>query len=215
MTFFKNGDRHYRLPLRGHQTMLRDTTNYERVRKKFLDQFESDGEVYLYRREMRGMGVPVSAAERDLLTEQYMQRCQRSAVFGGIAIVFLIVALVILGVGRYYWIAGWILFVLGMAVIRQWVSGSVMRAFGDRPRAGENRSWIEAEKLRGRQRKWRDLVLPALLDLTVLHHAFGRHTTEVERAMFLLAGVWILGTMAHTAFRIWQSRRSDAATSSG
>ncbi|HEX4859607.1 MAG TPA: hypothetical protein VFV07_00130, partial [Rhizomicrobium sp.] len=44
--------------------MLRNE-NYERLRQKFVDQFEPDGQGFLYRKFMRDAPIPVSAAERN------------------------------------------------------------------------------------------------------------------------------------------------------
>ncbi|WP_172840836.1 hypothetical protein [Allosphingosinicella indica] len=69
----------------------------DRLRKMFADQFEQDGESFLYRRDLKGAAIRVTQAERDEFVASFNRTARYifwSLVPGSVFVIFLLAWLV-------------------------------------------------------------------------------------------------------------------------
>ena len=168
----------------------------ERVRQTFSEQFVSDGQRILYRKNLKAAPIEVSAQERDRFIEQFGRwlRWMTGGVF--------VATMLVIGAGAWFCASheidlsppitvATIALLLGPFVATiQWAWNAPARRLADRPRVGQALSPEEARRAALARLTWGRLGLAAAMTLVVL--------TRVDWRADLLGG-WNLCWLALSA----------------
>lgn len=163
---------------------------FEQSRQLFADQFEAEGDHYLYRRSLKGAPITVSAAER----ERYVATYDKSAKFASRFILWGAIALAAIFIGhnmvsstlpKAYFLAGIILIIALSLVPTFWANHLPVRELRGRETVGEARSRAEVKALH-------------LARLT-----YGELGLQVLAGVILLVGLSIKVDLLHGWNRLW------------
>ncbi len=125
----------------------------EYFRSSFAEQFEADGDTYLYRRFRKGAPVRVSARERDDFVANFERSYKRAYLSMMIGLFVLMMAMVATTVAMGHELAEYVIY----SVIASWTSvflfahyriwNAPARALERRPAAGQERSRAEMREI--------------------------------------------------------------------
>jgi hypothetical protein len=193
--------------------MLR-SNRHERAFQLFADQFEADGQDYLYRKNMRGAPVRVTVAERDAFVAEY-RRAYPWMIWGIVACtaVLIAVAVVLMPEGMRdtplatygapavviaCFVAGW---------YRMWTAPA--RALQRRPPEGPQRSRAEMRQLTLAKMTWGQLAASAAGAAYAWWHVAAGHDVLAGWLRLWTFGGVVLGVLlAWRAFQKWQAGTS-------
>lgn len=125
----------------------------ERADRAFADQFEPDGKIFLYRKQMKGAPILVSAAERERFINQfYLSRilskcCLVAAVLGFAALQYFYFSGVGSDLSQWATYAAFILFMAAFVAANRWAWDAPARALRGRGTVGEARTTAEVRSL--------------------------------------------------------------------
>jgi len=184
---------------------------FDKVREAFANQFEPDGDHFIYRRYMKGAPVRVSAAERD----EFIRAFDRFIRFGQWGIFVGTIAL-LLGVVAYSMQsdqdlsggAAWL--VLGIVLmaympVYYWAWNRPARQLRDRQPIGAPRSRAEMRARMFSKMTYSQLMQGAGMALVVpiIASRLGNLLVGWNRLWLVMAGLLLL-LMAIQAFRKWR-----------
>ena len=181
----------------------------------FATQFESDGKQgYLYRRNGRGAGIPVSAVERDAFVRTY--RRQFWWLFGGFLVATIIAIVTVTLVGIHFHLgdvlpgfAGPIAFtvILSMGVILavRHANNAPHRALAGRASVGPERSGEEAREIALARQSWAQIfgILAGFL-VAFAHEASRQDVLHGWARLWLVFLALGVGASLYAAVRKWQ-----------
>ena len=177
--------------------------HFEEARQLFADQFEAEGDHYLYRRNMKEAPIQVSAAERDRYIEAYNKSTKISArlvFWAAIALVALFVtySMVSSDLPEVYLYGGVVLIIAVSLTPIYWARSKPARELRGRGAVGEARSRAEMKALRLNRLTYFDLatapmtgaVLLFMLSAKVdLLHGWNRLWLALIALIFVLTAV--------------------------
>jgi uncharacterized membrane protein len=190
--------------------MFRDH-HFDRVQEMFADQFEPDGDDFLYRRSMKGAPIRVSRAERDAFLADFGKRFKyakwaivpATLLLIGLLVVFLPDAdgpsfelFIYIGTG---------LIIASFMIGHYWAWNAPARQLVRRPELGKARPRAEMRRIMLARMTYRQLAtaaagMAALLFMvsedTDLLHGWGRFWLGFSAVVF--------GGVAFQAFRKWR-----------
>ena len=186
----------------------------ERVRKLFADQFQPDGDAFVYRKNMKGVPIHVSEAERDAFVFAFNRRSLywMWSIFP--ATLLLIGGLVAFGPdanGPYAHIAifvGLAVILTPMMVGYYWAFKAPARELAQRPALGEALTADEVRKLRFSKMTYQNLGFAVLGSLGLLWKVSTR--TDVLHGwgtLWLVFTAAIISVAGVQAFRKWRFER--------
>ena len=188
--------------------------HFDRVHEFFADQFEPEGADFVYRKNMKGAPIRVSAPERDAFVAAFKRayRIAFWAVTAGTIFVILLLALwtpdpesVEGQVGMYG--------TVGMAVAlllatHYWLWAAPARALERRPALGQPRSRDEVRRLALARLSYGQLAVPVLFALVMLWSESMKAGVFHGWGLFwLVFAVAITVAAAFQAFRKWRGER--------
>jgi hypothetical protein len=186
----------------------------DHVRRAFEDQFEPDGDGFLYRKSMRGAPVRVSAAEREAFVAAFVRARRRLTweMFGETLLLMLGFASLSVATGRDLPEG---LFYAGMgALIALWFvlwlrnQSAPARALERRAPVGRDRSRAEMRRLAAERMGWGTIAASGLLlPLLAFGWASDARPGSFEHWLWLAAVPLSAGGAALIARRKWQAGR--------
>jgi hypothetical protein len=190
------------------------TDSWAQSKQFFADQFELNGDAYLYRRSQKGAPIRVSAEERQRFIDDYARRLRYSTwgIVGGLIVVIalsfwwtLSTASELPDAAMYAAIGAVAVACVGYAM---WVQGAPARELARRTPVGRERTREEMRRVLLARTTYRHLAALALtgavLPLTLrsqrdLLHGWGRLWLGFSAIVIIL--------VAATAFRKWRMER--------
>jgi len=189
---------------------------YDRVRQLFADQFEEDGDGYLFRKNLKGPAVQVSADERDAFVATFNRSFTR-LTWGLIATLTAFTGMLLAWVLRtnvehvaapIYIGIGLMLTVFMLVSMKVW--GAPERALAGRPAAAPELTKDEVKRLAMQRLTWGRLgsaTATFTVALVIVSLRFNL-MAGWNRLWLALAGV-ALAALAYRAFRKWRFDRLD------
>ncbi len=188
----------------------------DRVRQLFEDQFEPDGSGYIYRKNMKGEPVKVTASERDAFIKDFARTMRIGMLLVVIGTILLIVLLAATGldpdkttgqIGVYGGIAAMLLLFM-IFHFRAW--NRPARALQDRVSLGHARTREEARDAFIRRTSYGQYATYSALSVALFWRYAGTH--DVLHGWPRIAPVLlalILGAFGWRVFQKWQLERGD------
>nr|WP_314470455.1 hypothetical protein [uncultured Sphingomonas sp.] len=190
--------------------------HFDRVRELFADQFEPDGQDFIYRKSMKGAPIRVSQSERDVFLADFKRRL-RYATWGILPAVLLLISALVVFVpdtdapssDLYIYLGVGIIIVFFM-VPYYWAWNAPARELERRPTLGAARSRAEVRQVMLARMSYGQLAIgvgamAALLfkvsEDTDLFHGWGR--------LWLVFAVVMVAGIAFQAFRKWRFDRAN------
>ena len=185
---------------------------YARSRELFADQFEAQGDDYLYRRGLKDAPKRVTTAERDAFVEDYVRSIKRST--------WAIVGLVMLGIMIGVFVFSdsdqqWLPYVLvgpatiGALAVHRRSYDAPARALERRPVAGSAWSDGEIGQRVSARVGYRELAVATGFAALMASKAFDDDgAVRGWHALWLVAGVLLALGIAYRAARKWQIERA-------
>lgn len=177
----------------------------------FSEQFEPDGEAFVFRSRRRGAAIPVSAVEREAFVADF----RRSFIWltwgytGALMAVLVLLAIFVpalLDESNQLWIFGVVIAsVIPVLIVNHLLWDAPLRQLGRRPTVGKERSRSEAKRLFLSELGWGQLLASwAFIPITFIFsssrwdiwHGWGR-------LWLVFIGV-VAGVLLYQMFRKWQ-----------
>jgi len=194
---------------------LFQNARFDRVRELFVDQFEADGNGYIYRRNSKGPAIRVTSAERDMFIADFSRSLNRlwwGLILGMVVAIGGCVAWFAIEGGDVsewsIWIGLLPVFVLYMLFWRRaW--NAPTRKLATRSQVAPERSKDEFRRLMLQRLTWGRLGGAAASFAIAMFYLGRRFNLLVgwNRLWLVLAGVAFLALLRQ-AFRKWQFDRS-------
>lgn len=190
----------------------------DRVRQLFADQFEIDGEAFLYRKNMKGAPVRVSASERDEFIAAFNHRL-RYRLWGIIPGTILLIAVLVIFTPDVRSVTSQIVMYIGLGILLAifmcaywWAWTAPFRELERRPTLGAPRSRAETRKVMLARMTYGQLGAGLLAIAALLFEADAKNDLLVgwNRLWLVVAALGVIG-IAFQAHRKWRfdSTRPD------
>ena len=184
---------------------------FDRLRQFFADQFEPDGNGFLYRQNMKDAPIRVSQAERDRYVQSYDKFTRRGFWGMTAATILLILVFVTLSVGTgqeisaAYLYAGVGVIIAGFVGASRWARGLPMRELRGRGTVGEARSRTEVSKRFFAKTSYGQIAIAAAGALVAVTKIdFHRDLFSGSNLVWSLLGAFVLGASLFAALRKWR-----------
>lgn len=190
------------------------TESIEQLKTSFADQFEADGDGFLYRKEQKGPAIRVNAGEREDFIKAYGRALRYSIWVIAVGTVFVIIGTVLLWPEMLD--HQWVLYValFGMVAVaagfQLWSRYAPARALRDRLPAKPARSNAEITRRSLTKLTYGQLAIGALAAPFVVWNASRRQDVLHGGGLFwTLAGAALFALVAVQAFRKWRFEAKD------
>jgi len=192
--------------------MFGNSRHFDRVHELFAEQFEPDGQDYLYRRSQKGAPIRVSAAERDAFLAAFRRHYARAFWGFLVAIILAIFGMVALmpeaGGPVFETIAGFIVLPSIVLLGVYWLWAAPARALRQRQPVGFERSRDEMRAIKLAKITYANLAVGALaVPLLLLKVAEKSDVLHGWGRLWLLLAGALTVLIAVQAFRKWRSER--------
>lgn len=195
--------------------------SFQQSRQLFEDQFEADGDGFLYRRSQKGAPVRVTADERSRFVSEYMTRTKRGVWIG--------VTLTMLTIGGFvWWTLGtdvefeggpiWALtavLILAIGSYSLWNWGAPARELANRTPVGRERSSAEVSQRFLQNMTYGQLAATAFAGIMLPFALRGKHDffQGWDRLWLVMSGGIVLVAVIQ-AFRKWLIERGQGNSGS-
>lgn len=188
--------------------------HFDRVRQMFADQFEPDGDSFLYRKSMKGSPVRVSGTERDEFVRSFNRRLRYSmwSIFPATLIIIGLLVWLVPDVnstaGHVATYAGIAVFLAPFLASYYWAWNAPSRELERRPTEGVARSREEVRRLMFSKMTYGQLGFAALAGIALVWKASG--DTDVLHGwgvLWLLFAALLITAAGIQAIRKWRCER--------
>ena len=185
--------------------------HFDKAITGFTQQFELEGDTYLYRRGLKGAPIPVSASEREGFIADYSRHLRRLTWgFAGVAMVAIVIfSFLTTTDGRELgdlWLYGLIvLATIPFLIVHHRIWNAPARQIGRRMAVGKERSRSEVKRIMLAQMSWGQLIATVVLAPIVLILLAGdRDIWHGWGLLWLVFVGAVTLVMLYQLFRKWQ-----------
>lgn len=181
----------------------------DRARQLFADQFESDGDRFLYRRSGRSAPVSVNAEERARFVAAYDAWLRRSIWSLALGVIALItIQTIYFPSGASLDWASWIGVLVLLAIylgLAKWIWNAPARELRGRGNAGEARSGADVRRRFLEKQSYAGILWPmGLMILVVFGQSRSHDLFSGWYRLWLVALLFTIGTSAYSLVRKWR-----------
>jgi len=185
--------------------------HFDKAITSFTQQFELEGETYLYRRGLKGAPIPVSASERDGFIADYSRHLRRLTWgFAGVAMVaIMILSFLTTADGREIgdvWLYGLIvLATIPFLIVHHRIWNAPTRQIGRRMAVGKERSRSEVKRIMLAQVSWVQLSAAVVfVPVVMISLAGDRNIWHGGGRLWLVFVGMVELALLYQMFRKWQ-----------